>query len=68
LPALAEEGKWDSTMSASTFIRLHSTFWSPPIRCYRLKLIPDSEHRRGRESLLRIVAMLVKLALGLETR
>jgi hypothetical protein len=36
--------------------------------CYRLKLVPESEHCRGKELLLRIVAMLVKLARSLETR
>jgi four helix bundle protein len=36
--------------------------------CYRLKLVPESEHRRGKEMLLRIVAMLVKLARSLEAR
>ena len=36
--------------------------------CYRLKLVSESEHRRGKEMLLRIVAMLVKLARSLETR
>jgi four helix bundle protein len=36
--------------------------------CYRMKLVPGSEHRRGKEMLLRMVAMLVKLARSLETR
>jgi len=36
--------------------------------CHRLKLVPESDHRRGKEMLTRIVAMLVKLAQSLERR
>ena len=36
--------------------------------CYRLKLVPESEHRRGKQMLLRIEATLAKLARSLQTR
>jgi hypothetical protein len=34
--------------------------------CARLKLLPDSGHRAGKEMLVRLVSMLIKLAQSLE--
>ena len=34
--------------------------------CLRLRLVGDAEHRAGKERIVRVVAMLIKLAMSLE--
>jgi hypothetical protein len=35
--------------------------------CYRVKLIPEADHRMGKELLFRLVSMLVKLTQSFDT-
>jgi hypothetical protein len=34
--------------------------------CLRLRLIAEAQHRAGKEQIVRVVAMLIKLAMSLE--